>query len=54
MVHLQSWYPPMVSVEFDRGAIHTYKATAWPKLALLPESHELGAALVGMVQQGES
>ena len=53
MVHLQSWYPPMVSVEFDRGAIHTYKATAWPKLALLPESHELGAALVGMVQRGE-
>ena len=27
IVNLQSWYPPMVSVEFDQGEIHTYKAT---------------------------
>ena len=54
VVNLQSWYPPTVSVEFDHeGEIHTYKAAAWWKLALLPESHELGAALVGMVQRGE-
>ena len=27
VVNLQSWYPPMISVEFDQGEIHTYKAT---------------------------
>ena len=44
----------VVSVEFDvSGEIHTYKASAWKKLAVLPESHEFGALLVGMVQRGE-
>ena len=44
----------VITVEFDlSGEMHTYKASAWKKLALLPEHHELGAALVGMVQRGE-
>ena len=44
----------VVSVEFDlSGEIHTYKASAWKKLVVLPESHEFGALLVGMVQRGE-